>query len=107
MAPDDLHPLLDSWLLHLRAERMSPQTVSSCGEGVWKFLSWCRERGTSSTLDRPTVNAFISDLLEGGAEATTARARGTAQNTSLSASIGCHLTAEAKKRGAPSSTANR
>lgn len=32
---------------------------------------------------------------------------GTAQNTSLSASIGCHLTAEAKRRGAPSSTANR
>jgi hypothetical protein len=31
---------------------------------------------------------------------------GTAQNTSLRVKLGCHLTTEAKKRGAPTATAN-
>ncbi|WNV83721.1 tyrosine-type recombinase/integrase [Umezawaea sp. Da 62-37] len=67
--------LLDSWTLHLRAERKSPQTLKSYGDGVRKFLSWSEQTGRPPELDRPTVNAFIADLLEAGAEASTARAR--------------------------------
>ncbi|MFE6406536.1 site-specific integrase [Streptomyces sp. NPDC057837] len=67
--------LLDSWLLHLAAERKSAQTRKIYGDGVRAFLRWCEAAGCSPVLDRPTVNAFVSALLDGGAEAATARSR--------------------------------
>jgi integrase/recombinase XerD len=75
MADLDLASLLDSWTLHLNAERKSPQTVKSYTEGVRQFLAWADREGTPPVLDRPTVNAFVATLLEAGAEAATARAR--------------------------------
>ncbi|MFI6440642.1 tyrosine-type recombinase/integrase [Streptomyces sp. NPDC050759] len=71
----DIASLLDSWLLHLAAERKSIQTRKTYGDGVRAFLRWCEAAGRSPTLDRPTVNAFVSALLDGGAEAATARSR--------------------------------
>jgi site-specific recombinase XerD len=71
----DLAELLGSWELALRAERKSPQTVKSYGDGVRRFLAWCHERSREPALDRATVAAFIADLLDQGAEATTARSR--------------------------------
>jgi integrase/recombinase XerD len=72
---DDLRALLDSFLLHLRAERKSAQTVKTYGDGVRGFLSWCQRKGVPPALDRPTVNAWIAALLSDGAEASTARSR--------------------------------
>jgi integrase/recombinase XerD len=74
-AHPDLAVLLDSWLLHLRAERKSDQTVKSYGDGVRRFLAWCEQTGKPAVLDRPTVNGFVADLLTEGAEGATARAR--------------------------------
>jgi integrase/recombinase XerD len=77
-AQPDLAVLLDSWLLHLRAERKSPETVKAYGDGVRRFLVWCEVSADicrNPVLDRPTVNAFVADLLEGGAEPSTARSR--------------------------------
>ena len=71
----DLAVLLDSWELALRAERKSPQTIKSYGEGVRQFLSWCAREGHSPVLDRAKVNAFVAGLLDKGAEPATARAR--------------------------------
>jgi integrase/recombinase XerD len=71
----DLAQLLGSWELALRAERKSPQTVKSYGDGVRRFLTWCSSRERSAILDRATVAAFVADLLENGAEASTARSR--------------------------------
>jgi site-specific recombinase XerD len=71
----DLTLLLDSWTLHLRAERKSQETVKSYTDGVRGFLRWCAAEGTPAVLDRPTVNAWIADVLANGAEAATARAR--------------------------------
>lgn len=71
----DLASLLDSWLLHLRAERKSPETVKAYGDGVRRFVAWCKESGVPTLLDRPTVNAFITSLLDNGAEPSTARSR--------------------------------
>lgn len=71
----DLAMLLEHWELHLRAERKSPQTVKSYGDGVRRFLAWAERTGVPPTLDRRTVSAFIADLMDAGAEATTARAR--------------------------------
>jgi site-specific recombinase XerD len=66
---------LDSWELHLRAERKSPQTIKTYGDGVRRFLAWAEARGRAPSLDRHTVNAFVADLLDGGAQASTARSR--------------------------------
>ena len=40
MSPD-LELLLPSWELHLRAERKSPATIKSYGEGVRRYLEFC------------------------------------------------------------------
>ncbi|SDY35518.1 Site-specific recombinase XerD [Modestobacter sp. DSM 44400] len=71
----DLAALLPSWELHLRAERKSPQTVKSYGDGVRRFLTWTAAYDRPAVLDRVSVNAFVAHLLDAGAEPATARAR--------------------------------
>lgn len=74
VAPD-LSALLDSWLVHLRAERKSPSTIRSYRDGVRQFLAWCAAQDVPAVLDRPTVRAWVAGLLDDGAEANTARSR--------------------------------
>lgn len=71
----DLRLLLESWLVHLRAERKSRETVKSYGDGVRRFLAWCDANDTEPVLVRSKLTAFIADLLDGGAEGATASAR--------------------------------
>lgn len=71
----DLAALLPSWELALRAERKSPQTVKSYGDGVRRFLGWCRDTGHEPVLTRATITAFVAHLLDAGAEPSTARSR--------------------------------
>ena len=71
----DLRALLDSFLLNLRGERKSPQTVKTYGDGVRAFFTWCEATGTPAALERATVAAFTASLLDAGAEAATARSR--------------------------------
>lgn len=71
----DLSALLPSWELSLRAERKSAQTIKSYGDGVRAFLRWCHTHGHTPALDRTLMNAFVADLLDAGAEPTTARSR--------------------------------
>lgn len=73
--PIPLPHLLDSWLLSLRAERKSRETVKSYGDGVRRFLDYCDRAGTTPVLNKDTVNRFVTDLLDNGAEASTARSR--------------------------------
>ncbi|MDF3050794.1 MAG: recombinase XerD, partial [Pseudonocardia sp.] len=73
--PLDLTSLLDSWQLHLRAERKSPRTVVAYTSSVQVFLRWCASEGRPAVLDRPTVNGWVAAMLDGGAEANTARVR--------------------------------
>jgi site-specific recombinase XerD len=73
--PPDLTALLPSWELHLRAERKSPATVKSYGDGVRGFLAWCARTRTAPELTRTAVNGYVAALLDAGAEAATARAR--------------------------------
>ncbi|MDQ1015796.1 tyrosine-type recombinase/integrase [Streptomyces afghaniensis] len=75
MNESDMRALLDSWMIHLAAERKSAQTVKTYGDGVRAFLRWAAATGTPPALDRPTVNAFVAALIEGGAESSTARSR--------------------------------
>lgn len=73
--PLELAALLPSWELALRAERKSPQTIKSYGDGVRAFMRWCESNGHFPALDRDLVKGFVADLLDGGAEPSTARAR--------------------------------
>ncbi|MDI3386362.1 tyrosine-type recombinase/integrase [Streptomyces sp. B-S-A8] len=70
-----ISPLLDSWMIHLAAERKSAQTMKTYGDGVRAFVRWCEATGAPPELDRRTVNAFTAALLDGGAEPATARSR--------------------------------
>jgi integrase/recombinase XerD len=71
----DLASLLDSWRVHLEAERKSPGTIKLYLLGVRGYLAWCDERGGTASLDRASVSAYVAGLLGGGAQAATARAR--------------------------------
>jgi site-specific recombinase XerD len=73
--PLDLAALLPSWELALRSERKSPQTIKSYGDGVRGFVRWCEQHGHFPALDRELVKGYVADLLEAGAEPSTARAR--------------------------------
>jgi integrase/recombinase XerD len=74
MTPD-LAELLPSWELHLRAERKSPATVKSYGDGVRAYLHWCDQAGKPTTLDRRQLREFIDGLLTSGAKPATAVSR--------------------------------
>lgn len=67
--------LLDSWLLHLAAERKSDQTLKSYGDGVRRFLDWAASNGREPVLDKPTVEAFQRDLLDAGQAPSTVVSR--------------------------------
>lgn len=75
MLPEEMLGLLDSWALHLRAERKSAQTVKTYTDGVKRFVAWCQRTEREPELTRNIVNAFVADLLDEGAEAATARSR--------------------------------
>src|SRR5271166_418253 len=71
----DLAALLPSWQLSMKAERRSAGTIKVYTDGVNKFLRWCADTGNLAELTRTTVQAFLADLLGGGAEANTAKSR--------------------------------
>jgi integrase/recombinase XerD len=66
---------LPSWTLALRAERKATATIKSYSEGVLAYLRWCEKTGSSAELFKPTVQTFIADLLDSGAQPKTASAR--------------------------------
>lgn len=66
--------LADSWALSLRADRKSPQTLKSYGDGLRYFLDWCEQRD-AEPLSRASLRAWVTALLDGGSAASTARAR--------------------------------
>lgn len=71
----DLEPLVSSWMLALKAERKSPQTLKSYRSGVEAFLSYCAAEGIPAVLDRSTVNRWTGHLFDLGREPATVQAR--------------------------------
>jgi integrase/recombinase XerD len=67
--------LVESWEIALRAERKAKGTLSSYLIGVRLYLRWCQAQGLPDEIDRRAVQSWVSDLLDAGAEASTARAR--------------------------------
>jgi Phage integrase, N-terminal SAM-like domain len=66
MPDPDLRALLESWIIHLRAERKAEGTVGLYATGVRTFLAWCDRQRRPVTLDRSTAAAFIAELLNNG-----------------------------------------
>ncbi len=75
MSPSDLELLLNSWELALRAERKSPQTLKSYGDGVRAYLAWCVEHDHEPALSRAQVRGWVESILESGRAPSTAVAR--------------------------------
>lgn len=73
-AQPDLRMLLPSWLLSLRADRKSEQTVKTYSEGVRFYLTWCQDND-APPLERASIRGWIAGLLDGGNQPSTARAR--------------------------------
>jgi site-specific recombinase XerD len=71
----DLAALLGSWQLALRAERKAPRTIETYTAGVTAFLRWCESTGTPPELTKTIVQTFMADLLDSGAEGSTAHMR--------------------------------
>lgn len=74
MTPEDLAVLSQSWQLSLRAERKSPQTLKTYGDGLRLFLDWCTDNGADPLL-KASLNQWVAELLEAGSAASTARSR--------------------------------
>lgn len=70
----DLRALGDSWQLALRADRKSPQTLKTYSDGLRFYLDWCQATD-SEPLARTSIRGWVAGLLDGGAAASTARAR--------------------------------
>ena len=64
-AVSDLRLLAGSWLLSLRAERKSPQTLKNYGDGVRFFLDWCQAHD-ADPLARHSLRGWVTWLLDAG-----------------------------------------
>lgn len=67
--------MVGSWELALRAERKSPATLRSYLAGVRLYLEWCARGGLPDEIAKRPVQAWIAEMLDGGAEAATGQAR--------------------------------
>ncbi|GAA1987185.1 hypothetical protein GCM10009817_30870 [Terrabacter lapilli] len=74
MSAADLRLLAASWALALRADRKSPQTLKTYSDGVRFYLAWC-EAQVADPLARASLRAWVAELLDSGAAASTAVAR--------------------------------
>lgn len=75
MTPDEMDDLLASWLLHLRAERKSPETVQSYEQGVVRFMQWCHAEGIDPALTKQRVNEFVVAQVDAGKSSATVASR--------------------------------
>jgi len=66
--------LVPSWLLSLRSDRKSEQTVKAYHDGVRFYLVWCSAQDLPP-LERASLRAWVTTLLDGGNAPATARSR--------------------------------
>jgi len=70
----DLDVLLPSWLLSMRADRKSAQTITTYTDGVRFYLAWCAANDVAP-LSRSSLRAWTTALLDRGNAPATAVAR--------------------------------
>jgi integrase/recombinase XerD len=75
MKAAEARDLMESWVIHLQAERKSPHTIRTYTAGMDAYIRWCEREGLKVELDPKPVEKFMAALLEGGAEAATVLSR--------------------------------
>lgn len=63
VTPEELADLGESWLLALRAERKSANTILSYSKGIALFARWCIETGTEPELTPDVVRPYSTWVL--------------------------------------------
>lgn len=71
----DLADLLESWVVTLKAEKKAANTIKSYRTGVTAYLDWCIRNGLPGAIDRRQAAKWIAQMLESGAEPSTAMSR--------------------------------
>lgn len=71
----ELRDLLESWMLALKVEHRADNTLTSYRAGVEQYLDWCAVQDLPAVIDRTQVRAWISALLDSGAEPATSAIR--------------------------------
>ncbi len=71
---ETLRALAESWLIGLRAERKSPQTLKSYADGVASFLDWL-EQHPGTGFDRHALARWLGSLEDRGNAPATMRVR--------------------------------
>lgn len=74
----DLRDLLESWMLALKVEHKADNTLKLYRAGVEQYIDWCATEKLPPMLERNQVRAWISTLIDAGAEPATAAARQSA-----------------------------
>lgn len=74
MSSADLVPLVDSWVIHLRAERKTDGTIKTYLDGVRPYLEWC-EVTDADPLARASLQTWTTTFLDAGRSASTAKTR--------------------------------
>ena len=75
MTAMNLDDLLESWVITLKAEKKAPNTIKSYRTGVTAYLNWCSQAGLPRAIDRRQAAAWIAQMLDAGAEPSTAMSR--------------------------------
>jgi site-specific recombinase XerD len=75
LPPLDITDLVDSWVIALKSARRSSSTLKIYTTSVDRYLQWCDDHGHPRQIDRGQVSAWIAEILDGGAQPTTAAAR--------------------------------
>lgn len=71
----NLLAMLPSWHLAMTSENKSKTTIQTYLAGVMSYLNWCEGVGVTPRINRDDAQQWIVDMLDGGAQPTTAKTR--------------------------------
>ncbi|WP_322859256.1 tyrosine-type recombinase/integrase [Mycobacterium europaeum] len=75
LPPLDITELVDSWVIALKSARRSSSTLKIYTTSVDRYLQWCDDHGHPRQIDRGQVSKWLAEILDAGAQPTTAAAR--------------------------------
>lgn len=75
LPPLDITDLVDSWVIALKSARRSRSTLKIYTSSVARYLQWCDDNGHPRQIERGQVSTWIAEMLDAGAQPTTAAAR--------------------------------
>ena len=71
----DITQLVHSWVIALKSARRSASTLRIYTSSVDRYLQWCDDNHLPRQIARSQVSTWIAELLDNGAQPTSAAAR--------------------------------